>query len=325
MKRKTNYKQCSICNKSIGTTAFSRHVRSCGTAHTVIGEKDEHGKTQRWYDAMHARQGKGSNQYTKAAELGLPKPIISEETRNKLRCSSTGRKHSDETKKLLSDLAKSNHKKGVLRDIGYCIHNGIPSKSELEFIKIIEESIIDKDYVKDLQFFKYRLDFAWKKRKICVEIDGEQHNTGYQFDSDRLKDVLLLENEWKFLRIESYRLFSDKQAIIELVNNFIKNNNILPEDLQWKDKKEIYDIKYQAAINNGILDKNGKISSSKLSKQEIQTRITLIKNSNIDFSVRGWSKELAILLNFSQAYVKNFMKKYMNDFYISNCYVKTDK
>ncbi len=41
-------------------------------------------KSQAWYDAMHARKGHGSNQYTKAKELGLPQPRLSDDTRKKL-------------------------------------------------------------------------------------------------------------------------------------------------------------------------------------------------------------------------------------------------
>ncbi len=42
-------------------------------------------KTQAWYDAMHARKGRGTNQYTFAEKLGLPKPVFSDETLASLR------------------------------------------------------------------------------------------------------------------------------------------------------------------------------------------------------------------------------------------------
>lgn len=315
MKRKVIYKICPICNLEIGSTAFSRHSKVCKGKKEIV-KKDSHGKTQKWYDSMHSRKGVGTNQYTKAAKLGLPKPEISEETREKLRKSSTGRHHTDETKLILSDKAKENYKLGKIKDIGYCIHNGIPSKPESDFIKIIEDFICDKNFIKELPFFKYKLDFSWKHRKICIEIDGEHHNGGYQLESDREKDKLLRLHGWKVLRIKSDDLHN-KEKIVDLVNEFINNNQILPYADQWKTKEQLYNEKLVAAKSNGIIDKNGKISSTKLSTSEIESRINTIKTSLVDFNKKGWSKDLAYKLSLHPTYVKRFMKKYMNDFYLT--------
>lgn len=186
MKRKVIRKECPKCNKLVGSTAFTRHIKSC-SGEKISLEKDEHGRTQKWYDSMHKRKGHGTNQFVKAREKGLSDPIVSEETRKKIGKIFKGKPLSDLHKKKISEKQKENFKSGKLKDIGYCIHFGIPSKNEQIFIEIIDELIIDKNYIKELQFFKYKLDFSWKHRKICIEIDSPLHDETNKKLSDNRK------------------------------------------------------------------------------------------------------------------------------------------
>jgi hypothetical protein len=41
-------------------------------------------KSQAWYDAMYTKKGRGTNQYTKAKELGVSLPAMSDKMRRKL-------------------------------------------------------------------------------------------------------------------------------------------------------------------------------------------------------------------------------------------------
>jgi len=43
-------------------------------------------------------------------------------------------------------------------------------------------------------------------------------------------------------------------------------------------------------------------------------------NSNIDFSKFGWVKQVSFIINIHSSKVSQFMKKYMFDFYINNCF-----
>lgn len=52
------------------------------------------------------REGRGGNQYTLAKELGLPKPTVSKETRDKIGAKSKGRLVSQETKDKISSAMK---------------------------------------------------------------------------------------------------------------------------------------------------------------------------------------------------------------------------
>jgi hypothetical protein len=58
------------------------------------------------------KNGPGENQYTKAKKLGLPKPVVSEETKEKIKAANRGRKHTEETKQKMSatmrQVAKDN-------------------------------------------------------------------------------------------------------------------------------------------------------------------------------------------------------------------------
>lgn len=58
-------KVCPNCGKEIGITAFNRHLKVCINGYKnkpSSGQpKDEHGKTQAWYDAMKASRGVPQN------------------------------------------------------------------------------------------------------------------------------------------------------------------------------------------------------------------------------------------------------------------------
>jgi len=297
---------CSYCGKECKNPNSKRnHERLCKqnpNYTSLAGENNPHfGK-------------KGSNHFIKAKEKGLPKPIIPVMESN-----FKGKKHTEESRRKMSEKAKLNHKTGKAKTFGDYAYTRA-SKSELEFIKIIEESICDKEYTRELVFSKYKLDFAWKHRKVCIELDGKQHLQEDRMLSDKNKDTLLMENGWKVLRIENHLLFSDRNSVIEKVNKFISSNEVLPENLQWKTKEELYEEKLALARKEGKINKDGRISYSKLSNEVIETRNKLILNSDIDFSKFGWVGKVSKLINFPPQKVNKYMKKYLADFYNESCF-----
>lgn len=95
--------KCSFCEKAYKRISDQhQHEKWCknNPNHLI---KQSPANSKKWLDAMHAKKGHGTNQYVKAKELGLPKPIISEETRNKLSKTSKGRKHSETSKQKISE------------------------------------------------------------------------------------------------------------------------------------------------------------------------------------------------------------------------------
>lgn len=178
-------------------------------------------KSEAWYAAMHARKGKGTNQYTKAKELGLPKPELTEEVRQKLKTWS-GKTHSEETKKKISDGIKKAHTEGRAWNIGSNRWLNQPSYPEKFFMLVIENEFADKKYEYNKYFNGFWLDFAWKEKKKCIEIDGKQHyENAQQIERDKRKNKLLEENGWGLLRINWDDMYNDPKKHIQICKEFI--------------------------------------------------------------------------------------------------------
>jgi len=169
-------------------------------------------KSEKWLAAMFARRGRGTNQYTKAIELGSPKPVLTEEQINKRRICSTGKKHTAETKKKLSELRikylqenpemvpyKLNHKsKG-------------PSYPEMYWKEILDYNNII--YSQEYPIGLYQLDFAILEYKIDLEIDGDQHYLDKKIMESDIRRNKYLENlGWTIIRIK----WSDYKKILSL-------------------------------------------------------------------------------------------------------------
>lgn len=123
------------------------------------------------------------------------------------------------------------------------------------FTKIIENEIDDHDYKYNMPFYTWKLDFAWPKKKLCIEIDGSQHERlDKQRESDIRKDAKLIECGWCVLRIKWKHLFHHTQHYIDMARDFVmhgiitecnepvevdvpaKEPNILSEDM-WNTRK----------------------------------------------------------------------------------------
>jgi len=163
-----------------------------------------------------------SNQFIKAKKLGLPPPVISKETRQKLSARSSKRRHTLETKAKLAAKMKARHDNGTAWNIGKSRWNNEPSWPEKFFIQVIENEFEDKNYSREYPVGIYAIDFAWPDKKLAIEIDGEQHQ---RFDEvkarDKRKDQVLAEAGWKVLRIEWKKMFKDTKTYIGIAKQFI--------------------------------------------------------------------------------------------------------
>lgn len=138
----------------------------------------------------------------------------------------------DKTRQKISESMKKAHQEGRAHNIGQSRWNNEPSYPEGWFIKVIENDFIDKDYIREYPFFKYSLDFAWPNKKICVEIDGEQHfrNTAEglaQQKRDKEKDELLKANGWYEIRIPWSTICLNKTAFISFIKDIVDNAKVL--------------------------------------------------------------------------------------------------
>lgn len=168
---------------------------------------------------------KTNNQFTKAEELGLEKPKCSELTRKKIASANSKRRVTEETKKKISTSMKQAHAEGRAHNIGECRWNNEPSYPEQWFMKVLKNEFgfeKDKDYKMEFPFHKFSLDFAWPNKKVCIEIDGEQHERFQeQKERDNEKDKLLKEEGWIELRKPWKEIFNSPKSFIEEVKNLL--------------------------------------------------------------------------------------------------------
>lgn len=166
------------------------------------------------------------NQYTKAKLLGLPVPKTSEETKEKIRKSNTGKHLSEETRKKVSEGMKKAHAEGRAHNIGNCRWNNKPSYPEEWFMRVIKNEELDSNYIREMPFHGFSLDFAWVDKKFCVEIDGEQHYREGEFfekqrGRDNKKDELLKEEGWTEYRVAWKWVFNNPKQFIKNVKNYL--------------------------------------------------------------------------------------------------------
>lgn len=103
-----------------------------------------------------------SNQYTKAKLLGLPKPEISQETREKLGKGWRGKKHTEEVKKKISASMKEAVRK---YPDSYSASNVNGRIKKIEYNGEIYDSSWEVIFVKYLESTGYK----WKRNKIGFE------------------------------------------------------------------------------------------------------------------------------------------------------------
>lgn len=168
---------------------------------------------------------KGANQYTKAQSLGLPKPEISESSRQKLRNANIGRKHSQEVKDKISRARRkylSENPDMVPYKLNH--YSKGPSYPERYWKKIFDKASLN--YVEQYQIHTYQLDFALVEEKIDIEIDGDQHYLDNRIiGSDKRRNQYLENLGWKIIRIKwsDYKKLVDKQDRKDYVDSVMED------------------------------------------------------------------------------------------------------
>lgn len=153
------------------------------------------------------RGHEGHNQYTKARDLGLPKPILSEETRRRISENGKGRKHTEETKKKLSELAKKRGFGGwhTSRSFDY---NGIRLDSSYE-LRFAED--LDKNKIK------------WSRPKpLLYRLNGEEHRYYPDFYLDDYDVYVDTKNDYLINHVNPKYGITD----VEKINLVSQQNNV---------------------------------------------------------------------------------------------------
>ena len=211
---------CDFCHKICkNKNSYSNHKRLCknnpNRQHTWLEENPLKGRPLKGHV--------GTNQFIKARQLNKPIPKVSEETRKKLSVAQTGRVHSEETKRKISESVKravllnpesysSNNVSGRVKMYEY---NGMKFKGKWELLvaeKLFNENIKYTNIVSPIDYewngsiHKYFPDFYLEEYDLYIEVKG------YQRDRDVAK--------WNSL--DNLLVFK-KQEIKRLTNESIKN------------------------------------------------------------------------------------------------------
>jgi very-short-patch-repair endonuclease/endogenous inhibitor of DNA gyrase (YacG/DUF329 family) len=100
--------------------------------------------------------------------------------------------------------------------------NRKPSYPELWMAEVINNYFDDKNYISEMAFSRYALDFAWPDKKKCIEMDGSQHKLEKYAESDQRKDKALADAGWAIFRVEwNPRLKHEEPELIKKLKEFI--------------------------------------------------------------------------------------------------------
>lgn len=179
---------CKFCGKICkNKNSLHCHERLC---------KSNPNKRESNFAKYNASDHKGHNQYTKAKELGLPKPVVSESSHKKRSEAASGKRHSEETKRKISEGVKkwcTDHP----NEVPYRkYHSSNESYPEKYFRKVLENANIQ--FEQEYSVHRYSLDFAFPEKKVYFEVDGKQHE--YMTEPDEIRTKFLAENGWRLLR-----------------------------------------------------------------------------------------------------------------------------
>lgn len=157
---------------------------------------------------------------SQAIKKGLFKTRTKSEA-NKMAHKKRPRKHSEETKKKLSDIRKKFLSENPDKVPYLLNHSSKKSYPEEYFSKLFK--IVGIDVVEKHRVWLYELDFSIPQRKIDIEIDGEQHYSDEKIiESDKRRNNYLEKRGWSIIRIR----WSEYQRLSEnMKNKFIKQLN----------------------------------------------------------------------------------------------------
>ena len=212
-------------------------------------------------------------------------------------------------------------------------HQGIPrwreshkimSYPEKIFFDLISQCDMTKRYdiVREFCIFPYYADFAFVNILLDVEVDGSQHwRSENRKRNDQKRDLYLVEKGWKIYRIPEFRLKNEFEKVKIEFLDYLNNFEYKPKIFSFDNEIIEYEIIRKAKQNEKL---NLKLEKKALKEKQYQNDqkilVEKIKNSNINFSSSGWVNDVAKLLNKRHQKVNQWMKKYMLEFYETNCF-----
>lgn len=184
------------------------------------------------------------------------------------------------------------------------------SYPETFFSKVISNEFADKSYTYNLPFYTWKLDFAWPAKKRVIEIDGNQHETKVQKESDERKDAKLIECGWSVLRIRWIDLYHKTDAFVKLAKEFIDNGQIIDVDPYVpKPRFKRYTKNMATAIRR--INAPNFVSIS-----EWNERRAIILNSGVDLHSFGWLEQVTRTTGLNRRVIYSTVRKFDMDVYV---------
>lgn len=190
------------------------------------------------------------------------------------------------------------------------------SYAEEWVLKILKNEVKDQDFIEEYHLNRWFMDFAWPKKQIYIEVDGDQHNWKDRKKKDEEKDNYYLSLGWKVLRLPWRYCYYNTQEAIKNIIDFVDNAKII--NINWadpkiKEEKEKWERKQEYTEQHRI-DITGRANPSMLSFEEWEKRKEVILNSNVDMMKYGWVSKMEKTTGLSKSMIENILLKFPETF-----------
>lgn len=210
--------------------------------------------------------------------------------------------HNEKTKDVLRikrlEYIKNNPDKTAWR------LNNFSYPEKIFYNKLIETGY-DKKYliIREYSIFPYFIDFAFINEKIAVEIDGSQHLLDDRKERDNKKDKLLLENDWKIIRITEKEVKNNINHVFNIINGVLNNtlcDNYIKVGI-LKHKSSGY-----VKVERNSDGKSIKQVESDLNQRKVKNRppIDVLKNDVENLGYRGTGRKYNVSDNCIRKWLK---------------------
>lgn len=225
------------------------------------------------------------------------------------------RKHTEETKKIISEKRKQWLKNNKDKH-SWCKHNkfvSVPCEYVKKFLDIHNISYVAEFQPLSNRYFS--IDIAFPNKKIGIEINGNQHydTDGNLAEYYKSRHELIESAGWKLYEIHYSKCFDYNNSFFnQLLTLDIKEDDYTDFIRNYKNKKQDIE-KNKEKIKQEKVDKRAGIFNEKRN-----ILLAALKNCNIDFSIFGWSEKFKKYLQennlFYEENTLRMIKKYCPEF-----------